>query len=96
MENNRSSVKNALLHGDLFTKLSAVLMGIGMIGHKQVIKGCLVFLFEIAFIYYMLSTGIHSLAMMPSLGDRAQSGMKLNRSTNISQAITPSRSFWLE
>ena len=72
MENNRSSVKNALLHGDLFTKLSAVLMGIGMIGHKQVIKGCLVFLFEIAFIYYMLSTGIHSLAMMPSLGDRAQ------------------------
>ncbi|MBQ6216422.1 MAG: sugar ABC transporter permease [Erysipelotrichaceae bacterium] len=72
MENNRINVKNALLHGDLFTKLSAVLMGIGMIGHKQVTKGCIVFLFEIAFIFYMLSTGIHSLSMMPSLGDRAQ------------------------
>ena len=72
MENNRSTVKNALLHGDIFTKLSAVLMGLGIIGHKQIVKGCFVFLFEVAFIFYMLSTGIHSLSMMPSLGTSAQ------------------------
>ncbi|MBQ2233067.1 MAG: sugar ABC transporter permease [Erysipelotrichaceae bacterium] len=72
MENNRSSVKNALLHGDLYTRLSAIIMGIGLIGHKQIVKGIMVLLCQIAFIFYMINTGIGSLQMMPSLGTRAQ------------------------
>ena len=72
MENNRSSVKNALLHGDLYTRLSAVVMGLGMIGHKQVIKGILVLLCQLAFNFFMFDTGFHALSMMPSLGTRAQ------------------------
>ena len=71
MENNRSNVKNALLHGDLYTRLSAVVMGLGMIGHKQVIKGCMVLLCQLAFIFFMFDSGIHALLMMPSLGTRA-------------------------
>ena len=47
-------------------------MGLGMIGHKQVIKGCLVLLCQIAFIFFMFDSGIHALSMMPSLGTRAQ------------------------
>ena len=59
MENNRSSVKNALLHGDLYTRLSAVVMGLGMIGHKQVIKGILVLLCIHLMMAHLLSLRAH-------------------------------------
>ena len=72
MENNRSNVKNALLHGDLYTRLSAIIMGIGLIGHKQIVKGIIILILQVAFIFYMVTTGISSLQMMPSLGTRAQ------------------------
>ena len=42
MNEDRITVKNALLKGDLFTKLSAVLMGAGIAGHRQIIKGAVV------------------------------------------------------
>ena len=70
MDKNKISVKNALKYGDLTTRLSAVLMGLGIITHKQTAKGILVLLCEIAFVFYMIGTGFHSLAMLPSLGDR--------------------------
>ena len=70
MEDKKISVINALKYGDLTTKLSAIVMGLGIIAHKQIAKGVLVLLCEIAFIFYMVGTGFHSLAMMPSLGDR--------------------------
>ena len=70
MEKDKISVINALKYGDLTTKLSAIVMGLGTICHKQVAKGILILLCEIAFIFYMIGTGFHSLAMLPSLGDR--------------------------
>ncbi|MBR2701155.1 MAG: sugar ABC transporter permease [Erysipelotrichaceae bacterium] len=70
MDKNKINVKNALKYGDLTTRLSAVLMGLGIITHKQIAKGILVLLCEIAFVFYMIGTGFHSLAMLPSLGDR--------------------------
>ena len=72
MKDNKISVKNALIHGDLFTKLSAVVMGAGLFGHKQIVKGVIVLLCEVGFVLYMIGTGINSLAMMPSLGTREQ------------------------
>ncbi|MBQ3384378.1 MAG: sugar ABC transporter permease, partial [Erysipelotrichaceae bacterium] len=70
MEKNKISVINALKYGDLTTRLSAILMGLGIITHKQAVKGILILLCEIAFVFYMIGTGFHSLAMLPSLGDR--------------------------
>ena len=72
MNEDRITVKNALLKGDLFTKLSAVLMGVGIAGHRQIIKGAVVLLMEIAFLGFMVTTGFHNLSMMSSLGTEAQ------------------------
>ncbi len=72
MNEDRITVRNALKDGDLFTRLSAVFMGAGMLGHRQVVKGLLVLLMEVAFWAYMALTGFHSLSMMPTLGTEAQ------------------------
>ena len=66
------SIGNALKKGNLWTRLSALVMGIGMIMHRQVIKGIIVLLCEITFFFYMINTGFHNLSMMPSLGTEAQ------------------------
>ena len=49
MKEDRITVRNALRHGDLYTKLSAVFMRAGMLWHRQIVKGVLVFLIEIVF-----------------------------------------------
>ena len=72
MTKDRITVGNALINGDLFTKLSAVLMGAGIAGHRQIIKGAVVFLLEIAFWAFMISQGFHNLSMLPSLGTESQ------------------------
>ena len=66
------TVSNAVKKGGLLTKLSMLIMGAGNIAHKQIIKGLIFLLIEVAFIYFMVTTGAHCLAMLPSLGDRAQ------------------------
>ncbi|MBP1556179.1 MAG: sugar ABC transporter permease [Oscillospiraceae bacterium] len=45
-------------------------MGIGIIGHGQLVKGLLVLLLEAAFVYYMINSGFSTLSLLPSLGDR--------------------------
>ena len=72
MIEDRITVKNALINGDLLTKLSAVVMGAGIAGHKQIIKGAVVLLLEIAFWVFMISQGFHNLSMLPSLGTEVQ------------------------
>ena len=72
MNEDRISVKNALIKGDLLTKLSAVIMGAGIAGHRQIVKGAVILLLEIAFFGFMISTGAHNLSMMPTLGTEAQ------------------------
>ena len=62
------TVGRALTGGDIWTKLSAVIMGAGLFGHGQRIKGLLVFLLEISFMFFMAAAGLHNLAMLPSLG----------------------------
>ena len=68
MSQDRVTVHEALKHGDLPTRLSAVVMGAGMMGHRQVVKGVIVLLCEIAFVVYMVGRGLHDLTMLPSLG----------------------------
>ena len=62
------TVGRALTGGDIWTKLSAVIMGAGLFGHGQRIKGILVFLLEISFMFFMAAAGLHNLVMLPSLG----------------------------
>ena len=66
------NVANAVTKGDLWTKLSAVVMGAGMFGHQQIVKGIMVLVCELGFIFYMISSGLHNLAMLPSLGTQEQ------------------------
>ena len=72
MKEDRITVLNALRNGDLFTRLSAVFMGAGMLGHRQIVKGVLVLLLEVAFFVFMATSGLHNLGMLPSLGTEAQ------------------------
>lgn len=66
------TLKNAIVKGDIFTKLSIVIMGFGNIVRKQVIKGLLFLGMQIAYLFYMLTTGFHALSMLPSLGEKVQ------------------------
>ena len=69
---DKVTVLKAITAGDLQTKLSIPFMGLGILLKGQQIKGCLIFLLEVAFFLYMATSGIHALSMLPSLGEEAQ------------------------
>lgn len=58
----------ALKKGDIATKLSFVICGAGNIIYRQFAKGFLFLAVEIAYILFMLRSGIYNLSMLPSLG----------------------------
>ena len=62
------SVKNALRHGDIFTRLSAVIMRAGNICRKQLVKGLLYLAAEILFIAFMVVSGVGLLGGLTTLG----------------------------
>ena len=62
------TVTNALLKGDILTRLSFILLGAGNIARKQIVKGLLFLFTEICYIYYMFSYGIYSLTEFTTLG----------------------------
>lgn len=50
-------VSNAILHGDVLTKLSMLFMGLGNLARKQIIKGLMFLAIEATFIFYMVTRG---------------------------------------
>ena len=62
------SVATAFVKGDIITKLSAPVMGLGCLARGQIVRGLIFLGFEILFIWYMISSGIYWLSMLPSLG----------------------------
>ena len=54
--------------GDWKTRSSFLVMGLGSIARGQVLRGLLFLLFEIVFIFYMVTTGGYWMSMLPSLG----------------------------
>ncbi len=72
MEERRISTAGAIKNGDLLTRLSMIVMGLGIAARGQLVKGLLILILEIAFIVYMAGTGVHRLAMLPSLGTQEQ------------------------
>lgn len=87
MKEDRITVRNALTYGDLYTKLSAVFMGAGLIWHRQIVKGVLVFIFELGFLYFMINAGFSNLIMLPSLGSEEQ-GKVWNEAKQIYEYTT--------
>ena len=66
------SLSQILQSGGTETRLSALVMGLGCLLHKQVIKGALYLAIEIAFVMFMIRSGFHSLAMLAGLGSVPQ------------------------
>ena len=68
---NPYSLKNSLVKGNLITKLSALVMGLGNLANKQILKGLMFLSFEIFYLSYMFGKegGLHYLKLLPSLGD---------------------------
>lgn len=66
------TLANAVIKGNVLTKLSMLIMGLGNICHKQILKGLMFLAVEIGYIAYMVNSGIYNLSMLPSLGTRAQ------------------------
>jgi arabinogalactan oligomer/maltooligosaccharide transport system permease protein len=62
----------ALRDGGWETKASALVMGLGNMVHKQVVKGLVFLAVEIAYIVFMIQSGFHNLSMLPSLGSVPQ------------------------
>ena len=66
------TVTNAVKKGDIFTRLSMLVMGLGNIVHKQFVKGIMFLAIEALYIWFMIKSGIYNLSMLPSLGWREQ------------------------
>ena len=66
------TVTQALRDGGPETKASALVMGLGNMMHKQVAKGLVFLAVEVAYIVFMICSGVHNLAMLPSLGSVPQ------------------------
>ncbi|MBR2188747.1 MAG: sugar ABC transporter permease [Eubacterium sp.] len=62
------AVLEALRNGNTGTKLSALIMGLGNILHRQVGKGLIFLATEIAWLIFMIRYGFHNIAMLPGLG----------------------------
>lgn len=66
------TVKAAVTNGGYETKLSMLIMGFGNMMHKQAAKGLVFLAVEVAYIIFMIASGGHCLAMLPSLGTKEQ------------------------
>ncbi len=64
-------------NGDWKTKVSYLVMGFGSIARGQILRGILFLVFEIVFIVYMATAGLHWLGKLVTLGD-ATSHMEYN------------------
>ena len=65
-------LRQALADGDIFTKLSALVMGLGNFARKQWIQGILFLAAEVAFIYYLIEYGVQSIINFTTLGTKTQ------------------------
>ncbi len=59
----------AFKHGNIFTKLSFLFLGVGHMASGQIIKGIMLFLIEVLFIFYMIMTGGSALYGFTTLGN---------------------------
>ena len=68
----------AVTKGNIITKLSLLIMGLGNIAHRQIAKGLMFLVVEIGYIWFMIQSGIYNLSMFHHWDgeSRKKSGMK--------------------
>lgn len=81
------SVFKALRDGNIITRLSALVFGLGNICNKQIGKGICFLLVEIAYVYYMATFGIKSVVDFITLGTRQQEEV-FNEKLQIYEYVT--------
>lgn len=59
---------DAVTNGDVWTKLSLVIMGAGYLARKQIVKGCLITLVEILFFTFTFDFSWHYITKLNTLG----------------------------
>lgn len=77
-----NSIISIFIRGDFLTKLSFLIMGASNLFRGQIIKGLLFLFAELAYLYYMASTGVSSLIGMRTLGTKQQ-GMVFDENLGI-------------
>jgi arabinogalactan oligomer/maltooligosaccharide transport system permease protein len=75
-------LKDAWEYGNLWTRLSFLVMGVGNIARKQILKGIIYLAMEFGFIFYMIMFGVTALSHFGDLGTKTQ-GMVLNETTGV-------------
>ena len=68
----RNNIFTIFKNGDLFTRLSFLIMGLGNIARKQFVKGLVYLGIEIGFLYFLVTTGIQKLQGLITLGTQTQ------------------------
>lgn len=66
------TLKNAIVNGNWATHISLVVMGFGNLVHKQFVKGLIFLASEIAFIVFMINTGMKTILALGGLGSQEQ------------------------
>lgn len=72
IQNHFSLYRQVWCEGDALTKGSILVMGLSNLARKQIVKGFLFLVAEMAFITYMLTTGIMAFKNMVTLGSQTQ------------------------
>ena len=67
-----ASFKEAFVKGDIITKLSLVILGLGNLLNKQLFRGVVLLLIEVAYIAFMITKGIGFLGGLATLGTAEQ------------------------
>lgn len=63
---------SGFVRGDFITKLSYIIMGSGCFLRGQVVKGLIFLGIQTVYVYYMISSGIYYISMLPTLGVSTQ------------------------
>lgn len=76
------SLGQTFIEGDILTKISFFIMGFSNLFRGQIIKGLSFLFIEIAYLYYMILTGVTALSGLSTLGTKVQ-GMVMDEKLGI-------------
>ncbi len=82
MQSKRKNIFQIFSQGNIFSKLSFIILGLANIVNGQAIKGLIFLALEIIYIVYMVLVGAGSIAGLKTLGENQQ-GMVFNEKTGI-------------
>lgn len=67
-----ATVVDAIVNGNIITRLSFIICGLGNIVNKQFVKGLAFLALEVAYIYYMVTSGVTAIGNFITLGTAEQ------------------------